>query len=75
MKLGYEREKQRTSLLNRMLQSVIEAKEAKMTQTNTKRKLEEAYSNPFGSLVAALRKIPLKPDGSIVDGWEKRVLC
>ena len=62
-------------MLNKMVNSVKECREAKDTTKETSRKLRDTYSNPLGCLVAAFNHIPLMPDGKLPDTWEDDVLC
>lgn len=74
-KIGHEKGKPWTAILNKMANSIIEHREASVAPKEMYRKLTEAYSNNLGSLVAAINKIPMKPDGKIVEDWETRFLC
>jgi hypothetical protein len=58
-----------------MASSTIECREARVTPRETSRRLREAYSDTLGSLVAAFNKLPLNPQGKLVEDWETRILC
>jgi len=74
-KIGHEKGKLWTAMLNRMAASIVKHREDGVAPKEMSRRLIEAYSNNLGSLVAAINKIPRTPEGKMVEGWENRFLC
>ena len=74
-KIGHEKGKLWTAMLNKMTDSIIKHREDRVAPREMSRRLVEAYSHNLGSLVAAINKIPRSSEGKLVEAWENEFLC
>jgi hypothetical protein len=74
-KVGYEKGKPWTSMVNKMAEAIIEHRKARVTTKEMSRRLHEASSNGLGSLVAAISNPRITPGGNPVEAWENEILC
>ena len=74
-KIGHETGKAWTVRLNEYADIILSLRSQHKRSNEIYASLRESYHTTLGSLTAALLKVPLKADGSLVEGWEKLILC
>ena len=74
-KVGHERGKAWTALLNRLVGHIVELRNQQVVAKELDATLLKEHRTKLGPMVIAVGKLTRTSDGTIVEGWENEKMC
>jgi hypothetical protein len=74
-KLGHDKGKQWTAMLNEIADFMIDLRNQRKATKEYHASIRKQYGSNLGSMAAAIWKLPRSSEGSIITTWENENLC